>query len=94
MVVNTHWGRLFVVFRGGGGGALVSFTITLNAADRGEAMLFYDFFSSGECAVVGRVCSHREGVQLCGECAVRFGCVQSARRVCSEVFSEVGRVCS
>ena len=48
---------------------------------------FMIFFSSGECAVVGRVCSHREGVQLCGECAVRFGCVQSARRVCSEVFS-------
>ena len=48
----------------------MSFTITLNAADRGEAMLFYDFFflpesvqSSGECAVIGRVCSYAESVQ-------------------------------
>ena len=51
----------------------MSFTITLNAADRGEAMLFYDFF------FFRRVCSRRESVQSSGGCAVM-------RRVCSEVW--------
>ena len=31
-----------------------------------------------------------ERVQLDGECAVRFGCVQRIRRVCSEVFNWSG----
>ena len=31
-----------------------------------------------------------ESVQLDGECAVRFGCVQRIRRGCSEVFSWSG----